>query len=867
MTSVGSVSVDVVPSVRGFRERLSAELRNLPSVEVVLDTVAAHAKIDELRVKLAALSGHVRVDVDTAAAQARLAALQAQLDALRRGASVNVNGNFGGLSSSASSASANAVAKITLIGVAILALIPLAAAASIAIAGIGAGLAVGIGGALVGALALRGVGSALSASRTTGGGGGGTSRAQQLETQRQAEVGLAVAQRDAAQAQRDLTQARADAQRQLDDLTDQIIDNGLAQRQAALTLSDAARDLSIAQANPDAANPANADALAQVQLNYDKAKRQVDELAEAGSRLAVQRDAANAAGVEGADNVVQAQNRVVDTQNALIAAQNQTAAAATGAAGGLSAYDQALAKLNPAQQQFVHFIESIRDQLGILKSAATNSFLPLLQQAITTLLPALPAVAQLITVIGTGFGQLAVRASQALTGPFWTQFLAFITSVAGPAIKTFGSIFGNLFTLVASAFQQAWPLIQQFGTGLANALGAASSGVQGGALGGFFGYIRDNAPQLKATLKEVGSAIGSIFQSLAPLAGPALKAIGDLAKDFAAIVKFVAPVVKALLPFTPLILGIVVGIKAFTLASAALNVVLAANPIILIIAGLAALTLGLIYAYQHSQNFRDVVDQIGRVLKNVWDNVLKPFVDFLIADFKVQLEIVISVIQFFIALPDQITKAWGAVTGFFSGLWADITGAFTSGYKWIVDFVTTLPGKIAGLFSKAGTWLLGAGADIIKGLLDGIRSIGSDVGGFIGDIATDFANGLKKVLNDIVIGPIEVALNAGLNAADVAAGPFINFPSIHLPRLLAAGGEVAGFGGPRADNIMAMLSPGEFVINAQAYANNKDLVQQINSGGRARGNGMVVNQTINTIGLDEVAVAATVERRLRFASV
>ena len=50
-------------------------------------------------------------------------------------------------------------------------------------------------------------------------------------------------------------------------------------------------------------------------------------------------------------------------------------------------------------------------------------------------------------------------------------------------------------------------------------------------------------------------------------------------------------------------------------------------------------------------------------------------------------------------------------------------------------------------------------------------------------------------------------------------------------RRYATGGHVRGPGGPRADSIMAMLSNGEFVVNAASAKRNRGLLERINSGG------------------------------------
>ncbi|MCW2588500.1 MAG: hypothetical protein JWQ86_927 [Mycobacterium sp.] len=53
-------------------------------------------------------------------------------------------------------------------------------------------------------------------------------------------------------------------------------------------------------------------------------------------------------------------------------------------------------------------------------------------------------------------------------------------------------------------------------------------------------------------------------------------------------------------------------------ATAAWNAVLAINPISLVVLGIAALAAALVYAYKHSETFRNIID-------GLWNNVLKPF--------------------------------------------------------------------------------------------------------------------------------------------------------------------------------------------------------------------------------------------------
>jgi hypothetical protein len=80
----------------------------------------------------------------------------------------------------------------------------------------------------------------------------------------------------------------------------------------------------------------------------------------------------------------------------------------------------------------------------------------------------------------------------------------------------------------------------------------------------------------------------------------------------------------------------------------------------------------------------------------------------------------------------------------------------------------------------------------------------------------------------------------------------------------ADGGMVnGGFGGGRSDRIPAMLSNGEYVVNAAATAKNLSLLNSLNYGGQQAGMGNSVNITVNPApGMDERELASVVSQEL-----
>ena len=105
--------------------------------------------------------------------------------------------------------------------------------------------------------------------------------------------------------------------------------------------------------------------------------------------------------------------------------------------------------------------------------------------------------------------------------------------------------------------------------------------------------------------------------------------------------------------------------KAQTLAQTALNAVMSANPIGLVIALVAGLVVAFITLWNKSEAFRNFF--IG-----MWENIK----DVVAVAWE-------SITGFFTSAWDNLTTMWGDVTTFFSGLWDGIKGVFSSVADWI----------------------------------------------------------------------------------------------------------------------------------------------------------------------------------------
>lgn len=74
-----------------------------------------------------------------------------------------------------------------------------------------------------------------------------------------------------------------------------------------------------------------------------------------------------------------------------------------------------------------------------------------------------------------------------------------------------------------------------------------------------------------------------------------------------------------------------------------------------------------------------------------------------------------------------LTAAWATIRGAASGAWNGLKDTVRDGVNGAITFVKEIPTKIKSVFSDAGHWLVDAGKRVIRGLLDGIRSMFSSV--------------------------------------------------------------------------------------------------------------------------------------------
>lgn len=140
---------------------------------------------------------------------------------------------------------------------------------------------------------------------------------------------------------------------------------------------------------------------------------------------------------------------------------------------------------------------------------------------------------------------------------------------------------------------------------------------------------------------------------------------------------------------------------AAEIAQWALNVAMNANPIMIVVTAIGALVAALVWFFTQTETGRQLWSRFTAFLGSCVDGI----------------------VGFFQALP-------GKIGGFFQ------SAAQFATDKWnaVVDWFRGLPGRITGAIGNVGHLLYNAGASIISGFLDGLKSMWNSVTGWISGI-------------------------------------------------------------------------------------------------------------------------------------
>ncbi len=345
---------------------------------------------------------------------------------------------------------------------------------------------------------------------------------------------------------------------------------------------------------------------------------------------------------------------------------------------------------------------------------------------------------------------------------------------------------------------------------------------------------------LKAKFENLQTTIG---QALLPV-------ILKLFDVIQPLITFISNNTSWLVPLAAGIMAVVVAVKAWNVIQLVLNSTLLANPIFQVVAIIAALTAGIIWAYNNVGWFRDAVDAMGRAvvatfnwIKDVVVGVFNWVRDnwplllaILAGPFGIAAKLVIdnwnTIVDFFKRLP-------GMIAGWFASLWSIISAPFVRAKDAVIsamdavgNWFRDLPGRIGGWLSAIWGVITRPFSDAKNGVISTMDAVGNwfrDLPGKIGGFFSGLGNAIKA--------PFVTAFNAIRNLWNSTVGGFgFNVPSwvpgiggkgFTIPRM-ATGGIVnkptialIGEAGPEAVvplNQIATTTSGTQTVVINVYA-------------------------------------------------
>lgn len=357
---------------------------------------------------------------------------------------------------------------------------------------------------------------------------------------------------------------------------------------------------------------------------------------------------------------------------------------------------------------------------------------------------------------------------------------------------------------------------------------------------------------LKAKMRDLQVTIGN---ALLPIIIKLMEVVGPLMDFISANIGWIAPLAG-------MILGVVAAIKAWTIAQAALNLVMTVNPIVLIAAAIAALVAGIIWAYKNVEWFRNAVDAMGRGVVAAFNWILdvgKKVFGWIKANWPLLVAILTGPFGVAVLLIkrnwDTIVNAGRAVFNWIRNNWplllAIITGPFglavlTIKRNWdsIVSFarntVTLIRNALGGLYNviiwpfktaweyvqKIPGWITG----LFGGLWNGINNAMAGIANVIKYPFELAFNAIKYLWNSTVGGfGFEVPSwvpglgGKGFRIPEMASGGIVTRPTIAL---LGEAGREAVIPLDRP-NALATAQPQTIVFNVYALTATSEVGKQV----------------------------------------
>lgn len=293
-------------------------------------------------------------------------------------------------------------------------------------------------------------------------------------------------------------------------------------------------------------------------------------------------------------------------------------------------------------------------------------------------------------------------------------------------------------------------------------------------------------PYLTGLVEKITAAV----EAFSPGVQKAILVIAGIVAVVGPLLVVVGKVISAvgtIMTIIPKLAGVINVVKT---AFAALNATMLANPIVLIIAAIAALVAAFIHLWNTNEEFRqfwiDLWENIKEVAIAAWNGIK----EFLTAAWQ--------------AISSTAQSIWNGIKDFFSGIWEGIKDTASGILETIKNGFNNAVSFITGLASSAYTW----GSDIISGIVDGIESCIDKVKNAVTNVAetirsflhfsvpdegplTDYGSWMPDFMSGLAKG-IEKSRGMITKAVDAVASDMVISPRMEAMEFAGAGSVPVG---------------------------------------------------------------------------
>ena len=293
----------------------------------------------------------------------------------------------------------------------------------------------------------------------------------------------------------------------------------------------------------------------------------------------------------------------------------------------------------------------------------------------------------------------------------------------------------------------------------------------------FADYVAQNMPAVQQWLSDTAGKMAEAWQNAQPIVQPLIEAIKTVFQWFIDNLPLIAPIVAAVaggfLLFqgvSTIIQGITMALGAFKaitelvrLAQMALNLVMMANPFVLVALAITALIAVFVYLWNTNEDFRNAVIAIWEAIKTAAETVFGYIRDFL--------QLVWDTIKMVAMTVWETIK--GVITGAAQGIY--------NGVKTYIDFLFSFWSSIFQAIWDVASNIWNGIKDTITNVVNGIRDTVSNAF----NSARDTAASVWGSIRDTISNAIDGARDAVQWAIDAIKGFFnfsVSWPHIPVPR-------------------------------------------------------------------------------------